>query len=556
MTRRRLPPALVALLIYSLLALAIFSGTWVDPAGSWIGSPKDPKLFIWYLGWIPHQLSQGQNPLFTDYLSYPHGVNLMWNTSMVFPAVLLWPVTALFGPVVAYNVLITGGIALSAWCGFLAARRFIDRTLYCFVAGLVYGFSPALMAQALGHPHALIGLFPPIALMLAHEIFVRRRMHPAAVGALSGLAAVLQLLTGEELLATTLVIAAIGVGLLALLHRGEVRAALPHAAKAAGAALFVFAVLAAYPLGFQFLGPQRVSGSLQQPDVYVSDLLAFGLPARFIHFTGNTTENDAYIGLPLLLLFAAGLVAGWHRPRFRWTGLMTVLVAVLSLGPHLHVNGHVTTLWLPWALVALLPLMGSALPARLMGIGFLGVGIVVAGACAIAVSRARPWRIATGVLLVAGVAAIIPSLPYASAPASAPAFFRSSGDVKRILEDSVVLVTPFSSHQSTDAMYWQAVSAYRFRMPEGDAFTPGPYLGPHPSFIQSTLDDLDAGQIVPVTPDVRAMALADLKFFGVTTIVVGPSPGQGAIVSFLTEVEGQAPVEDGGVKVWWQISSG
>ncbi len=556
MTQRRSAAIWVALLVYLLLAVAAFSSTWVDPAGSWIGSPKDPRLFIWYLGWIPHQLSQGQNPLFTDHLSYPHGVNLMWNTSMIFPAVLLWPVTAVFGPVVAYNVLITGGIALSAWCGFLAARRFIERTFYCFVAGLVYGFSPALMAQAMGHPHASVALFPPIALILGHEILVRRRLHPAVAGAFSGLAAALQLLTGEELLATTLMIAAIGVALLALLYRGEVGAALRHAAQVAGAALFVFAVLAAYPLGFQFLGPQRVSGSLQQPDVYVSDLLAFAMPAGFFHFTGNTTENDAYIGLPLLVLLATGLVVGRHLGWIRWTGLMTVLVAVLSLGPHLHINGNITPIWLPWALVASLPLMGSALPARVMGIGFLGVGFVVAGACAFAVTAARPWRIAAAVLLLVGIAAIIPSLPYPSRPAYAPAFFRAGGDVSRILPGSVVLVTPFSSHVSTDAMYWQVVADYRFRMPEGDAFTPGPYLGPHPSFIQTTLDELDAGQTVSVTPEVRAMALADLKAFGVTTIVAGPSPGHEAIVNFLSEVEGAPPVEDGGVTVWWQVSSG
>jgi len=108
MTWSRLPASWAALAAYSLLAVAVFSNTWLDPSGSWIGSPKDPQLFIWYLGWIPHQLSQGRNPLFTDFLSYPAGVNLMWNTSMLFPAVLLWPVTAVFGPVVAYNLLITG----------------------------------------------------------------------------------------------------------------------------------------------------------------------------------------------------------------------------------------------------------------------------------------------------------------------------------------------------------------------------------------------------------------------------------------------------------------
>ena len=551
---RRPASTLIALAIYAVLAAAVFESTWVDPAGRWIGSPKDPQLFIWYLGWIPHQLSLGLSPLFTDHLSYPAGVNLMWNTSMIFPAVVLWPVTAALGPVVAYNVLITGGIALSAWFGFLAARRFVDRDVPCFLAGLVYGFSPGMIAQALGHPHVVVALFPPVALLLGHGILVRRRLNPVVAGALAGVAGALQLLTGEELLAATLVVAAFGVALLALMHRHEVPASLPYVAKAAGAAVVVFVILAAYPLGFQFLGPQRVSGSVQQPDVYVSDLLAFFLPSNLIRFTGNVTENDAYVGVPLLALFAAGLALGWRIPRIRWIGLMALVVGVLSLGPHLHVNGHVTPVWLPWALVARLPLMESALPARLMDIGFLGVGIVVAFACARALTAPRTWRVAAGVLLLAGLVAVAPPVPYASVAAKAPAFFKPRGDVEKIPPGSVVLITPFSSKESTDAMYWQALAGYRFRMPEGDAFTPGPYLGPHPSFLESTLDELDAGHPVEMTPEVRAMALADIKSFGVTTIAAGPSPGERAIVEFLTQVEGRAPVDDQGIEVWWTVT--
>jgi hypothetical protein len=93
-------------------------------------------------------------------------------------------------------------------------------------------------------------------------------------------------------------------------------------------------------------------------------------------------------------------------------------------------------------------------------------------------------------------------------------------------------------------------------MPEGDAFTPGPYLGPHPSFLQSVLDQLDAGRALTMTPDVRARALADLERFGVTTIVAGPSPGHAAIVDFLTQIEANPPVADQGVEVWWRVSSG
>jgi len=167
------------------------------------------------------------------------------------------------------------------------------------------------------------------------------------------------------------------------------------------------------------------------------------------------------------------------------------------------------------------------------------------------IASARAWRGTATVLLVAGIAAIVPPVPYPTVPAAVPAFFKPGGDVEKISPGAVVLVTPFSSKQSTSAMYWQAVANYRFRMPEGDAFTPGPYLGPHPSFLQSVLDDLDAGKTVTLTPDARERFVSDLKQSGVTAIVAGPSKGHDAIVKFLTEFEGGPPVRTGGVDVWW-----
>jgi hypothetical protein len=70
--------------------------------------------------------------------------------------------------------------------------------------------------------------------------------------------------------------------------------------------------------------------------------------------------------------------------------------------------------------------------------------------------------------------------------------------------------------------------------------------------MEAVLNDLDAGRAVQVTPDVRARFVADLKMSGITGgMVVGPSPGETAIVSFLTAIEGSPPTEDGGVNVWW-----
>ena len=562
--RARLTLVAVALLVYSILAVAVFAGAWVNPTGAWIGDNKDPKLFIWYLGWIPHELTQMRNPLVTNYLSYPAGVNLMWNTSMIFPALILWPVTAIFGPIAAYNLLMTGAAALSAWLGFMAAQRFLRPTLMCMIAGFLYGFGPGMMAQATGHPHAMIGLFPPIALILGHEILVVQRFRPALMGGLAGLAAALQLLTGEEVLAATALIAAIGVALIALLHRRSIVGTAPYAIKAVGAAVVTFAITAAYPLAVQFFGPQRVFGDVQRPDVYVSDLLAFVVPnhvwlhnsvtAEIVsHFSGNSTEDNAYVGLPMLLLFAWGLIAAWRRPAFRWAGLLTLAIAVLSLGPHLHVYGQTTPLWLPWSAIAWLPLMGNALPSRLMLIAFLGMGIVVGSLWAGDSLLTRRRQVAASALLVAGLISVVPLIPATSTTASTPSFFQPGGGVDSIPAGSVVLVTPFSSRQSTDAMLWQTVARYRFRMPEGDAFTPGPYLGPHPSHIQASLDALDQGQVVPASPSERAQALRDLSAFRVATVVAGPSPGRSAIVTYLTTVLGAPPVETRGVDVWWQL---
>src|ERR1700680_3160152 len=556
--------AWVALLIYSILAVAVFAAVWVNPTGAWVGDNKDPKLFIWYLGWIPHEVSQLHNPLVTDYLSYPPGVNLMWNTSLVFPALVLWPVTAIFGPVAAYNALMTGAVALSAWLGFLAAQRFLDRPLVSLFAVFLYGFSPGMMAQATGHPHAMIGLFAPLALILGHEILVRQRLRPMLAGGVAGIAAALQLLTGEEVLAATALVAVLGVVLLAILHRHSVARRLPYVAKAVGAAVLSFAVIAAYPLAVQFFGPRRVYGNVQRPDVYVSDLLAFFVPNHVLlhssatteivsHFTGNSTEDNAYLGLPLMVLFGLGLVAGWRRPSIRWAGLLTLAIAILSLGPPAHFYGQTTRVGLPLAAVAWLPLMGNAVPSRLMLIAFLGVGIVVGS---LWVARDRPtrrWQFGTSALLVVGLVSVIPAIPATSTTASAPTFFQAGGSVEGSPAGSVVLVTPFSSRQSTDAMFWQTLARYRFRMPEGDAFTPGPYLGPHPSHIQASLDALDQGQTVAVSSLARDQALRGLAGFRAAPIVAGPSPGHDAIVAYLTLVVGTPPQQTEGVDVWWHF---
>jgi hypothetical protein len=232
---------------------------------------------------------------------------------------------------------------------------------------------------------------------------------------------------------------------------------------------------------------------------------------------------------------------------------MTVGIALLSLGPQLHVAGHVTAIPLPWAVIGRLPLMESLLPGRLMLFAFLGIGIVVADLVDGAVRAGRrPTVLAAG---GGGLALIplFPRLPYVTTGAQAPAFFEPGGGAARMPRGSVVLVTPFSNSHSSDAMYWQATAGYRFRMPEGEVFVPGPTLGPSPSFLQTTLQGLDHGRAASTSADDRARAVHELSAAGVTTIVAGPSPGQDHIVEYLTSLLGRPPVQTQGVDVWWDV---
>jgi hypothetical protein len=40
----------------------------------------DPDAHIWFLAWLPHALAKGRNPIFTDAIWAPAGINPSWTT--------------------------------------------------------------------------------------------------------------------------------------------------------------------------------------------------------------------------------------------------------------------------------------------------------------------------------------------------------------------------------------------------------------------------------------------------------------------------------------------
>ncbi len=553
-----------ALTVYLLLAVLLFLRSWLQPGAAWIGIEGDPKDVMWFLGWTPHSLAHHEAPFFSDYVHYPTGVNVMWNVSLLAPAAALWPVTGSLGLVTSYNVLVTLGPSLSAWCMFLAARRYVQSSLAAWCGGLLYGFSPYIVAQSLGHLHMTLAMFPPLLLLLLDEILARQHWRPWVAGLLLGAAGAAQLMTSEELLASTAMAALVAAAIAAAVYRRDAIRNVRHMLIAGVWAMGTALVLSAYPLYYQFRGPLQVRGSLQPPSLFSNDLLTFVVPSDLVHFApreavhiahtfiGNNVEESGYFGIPLLLFLLGVTIAGRRSRTVQWAGLFAAAIALLSLGPVLHSAGHILQPQPPWAALWRLPVVENILPARLALYCYIGAALLVALGLELALRSGGRVRLAVTVAALAvAFAAIFPGLPYPSTSAAIPAFFQPGGEAARIPERSVVLVTPYSNASSSTAMFWQARAGYRFKMPEGEAYVPGPTLDPPPSALQTILVGFDQGQTGMPNAELRTQALRELRNWMVSTVVVGPSPGEARERQFFSDLLGQPPDESGGVAVWW-----
>ena len=565
---RLLPPQAVALLAFLALAFAVFANTWSSPTHHWIGGDPDPPLFIWHLRWLPFALADGHNPLHSNFLNYPDGFNLMWNTSVLFPALVLTPVTLLAGAVLSYNVLVTLSLALSAWCAYLVFRRYVRREAAAAIGGLLYGFSPFMFSQAGGHPHMSLAVYPPLALLLLDEILVRQRRSPYLLGLLLGLATGLQLLTGEEIVALCFLVASIGVVLLVLLHRSEVRPRLPFAARAVGVAATAALALDAYPLYVQLHGGERVTGPVQPHNVFVLDLLQFVVPgyrqqfgsdpasSLFERFSGPT-ELGGYIGLPLLALILFVIVSRWSDRLVRLLALLLGAIVILSLGPRLHVAGHVLSLPLPWVIPQRLPLFESILPARLALLMFLLLGLLVALFVDRFPVRTSARKALLAVVLVVTLAPLFPSLPYPTGKDDTPRFFSAGAGL--IPKGSVALISPFAAPLggTSRPMVWQAAAADRFRMPEGYIIRPGARFDPlsASSPLFRRMIEIQAGEpAAPLTAAESRQILCQLASLHVESIVVGPMlRGREASIAFFRNVLHAPPLASGGVQLWTNV---
>ncbi len=96
-------------------------------------------------------------------------------------------------------------------------------------------------------------------------------------------------------------------------------------------------------------------------------------------FSGNYSEEGAYIGLPMFTVLIVALTENIRRNRMIGLAILATLICifVFSLGQSLHVNGVITDIALPWKLFTEMPLIRNALPTRFTMYVFLIIAIIL-----------------------------------------------------------------------------------------------------------------------------------------------------------------------------------
>jgi hypothetical protein len=202
---------------YLAAAFAVTWHLWAHPSSATVaGNPEDSAQFAWFMRYAATAVAHGRLPsLLTTAMNVPRGVNMMWNTSVLLPGMLLTPVTLLAGPQVSLTVLLTLGFAGSAASLFYVLRRHGVSVPAAAIGGAVYGFSPALTHSAMGHYQLQFAVLPPLIVDAILRICLGSP-RPVRSGVWLGLLAAAQLFIGEEMLFESALAAVILLVVLAL----------------------------------------------------------------------------------------------------------------------------------------------------------------------------------------------------------------------------------------------------------------------------------------------------------------------------------------------------
>ena len=527
----------------------------------------DPAL-AWNVWWFKFALfNLGTSPLYTDYLYYPLGINLVANTSTFLNGLVALPLQFLFGTIVAHNLVIYFALVAGGYGTFLLAREVLSRCraesdVAAAIAGAFYAFGAwHINYVAAGHVMLLSNEWIPFfALYL-----IRSDKQPRRNGALAGLFFVMTAWTELTFIPFIAVLTALYV----IYMSGRVgewvsgRFFSPSPARPLSpssnsmlcnlAMLALIAALGISPLALSLLADTLrygyyIAPGLGRVQVFSAEPISLFVPS-FTHpilgAWGNsiTTANTSYafVGYAALILAALGFVTHHATREARFWLALAILFALILLGPTLIVGGQNTNIPMPFAALRALPFVNAnRYPVRFNAMLMLALTPLVAlGAARLLHARRAMWLSA----LVALLAFEQLAFPIPLTDLRAPTIFQM---MRAEHGDFTVMDLPLGWRDSV-AILGKIDYTAQFLQTTHEKRLIGGLVSRHPAFkfqyflelpVLNSLTALENGQEIDDarrTLD-RAAAPEVLRFFNVRYVVVARALTEPQVLQYALDV--------------------
>jgi hypothetical protein len=553
---------LAVVVVYLALAFWVTYRLWRNTGALALANgDSDLHFFEWTLIHATRIFTHGENPFFTPQMNAPNGVNLMANTGLLGLTVPLVPVTLVFGPAVAFTVMLTGGLTATAWAWYhVLSRHIVGWWPAAVVGGLFAGFAPGMINHVYGHPNLVNQFLIPFIAWRAISLRTARD------GVVLGLLVTWQAFLNEELLFQTALAVAVFVVAYAAFRPAEVRARVRPFLAGLWPALVMGGVLLAYPLWFQYFGPESYRGLPDLTLGYGTDLRAFAAfseSSLVRHGASHSTysvmpEENTFFGAPLLIAVGLIVVWLWKRVAVRALTAVALVFVILSLGRTVVAGGRTVLRHGPMSLLGHLPLFDSVVPTR-FGLTLIPVVAILLAFAVDAAATTSDVRLRYGwaLVLVAALLPIAPTAVQVQRPVPVPAFFTNGQWRQYVRGDQSVLAADIGVWRGWfTAIDWDDATGQQYRMVGGYFLGPGEhgrgtYGAPARPTAELLTNTANHGGNRHITDAQRTAFRADLRYWHTAIVVLtADAPHYDELRYVLNQLTGQSARRVPGALIW------
>ena len=488
---------ILPIIIYTCISFYFFGPHHLSDFKNKIFTPSgDPESFIWFLSWWPFAITHHLNPFISNYIWFPKGYNLAWSTSIPTLSLIMMPITLLFNATLSFNLLSIMAPALSAISFFYLSFFITKKILPSLFSGYFYGFSSYELGQLLGHTCLNYTFLLPLIILVLLARYSNKIGRLFFICSLSILL-VLQFGISIEIFATFIFFLAISVCIFFIFNK-DIRHRILVLSKESAYSIIISIILLSPYIYFLIIGFKSVPKFINSPQVFSSDLLNYIIPTPITslgktvfysistRFTGNFSEEGAYLGVPLFLICFDYFKSYWKTKYTKAFFVIFLLIILFSLGPILQINGYATTIKLPWYYLENIPLLRSALPTRFaLYVSFITALIVL-------LWLNKPgYRYIKYLFVIIALFFILPNqTAYNWQSVKVPRIFQPKISYIAYKKSSSVIIFPFG--YNGDSMYLQYVSKFAF-------IQQGGYVGYIPIYYsnQPLVNSFYSGQTIP-----------------------------------------------------------